>query len=182
MDSPHIELDPTFAPEHEALFGWLLANVVWDETMRSRKTASFGLPYDYSGIHYPRVPMPACLVGLAERLRPRLGYTPNNCLVNFYETGERSMGFHSDSQASVVPGTDVSIVSLGATRTLRFKHKTSRLQCDYALSPGSLVVMRPASQEDWLHALPPEPGAGPRISVTFRLLADPGFSPEGTAL
>ncbi|MFN0125512.1 MAG: hypothetical protein ACKV19_02370 [Verrucomicrobiales bacterium] len=43
----------------------------------------------------------------------------------------------------------------------------------YVLNPGSLLYMDAAVQEDWLHAVKPAPGAGPRISLTWRAFATP---------
>jgi hypothetical protein len=36
------------------------------------------------------------------------------------------------------------------------------------LPPGSLLYMSALVQTDWLHAVKREPGAGPRISMTWR--------------
>ncbi len=171
MHAPDLIIDEVFEPAHEQVLRWLCEHVAWDERMRARKTASYGVPYDYSGISYPQAPMPDVLLALARRLAARLGYRPNNCLLNCYESGAASMGFHSDSEASVEPGTDVAIVSLGSARTLRFRCKADRsVLRDYRLEPGSLVIMRPASQQLWQHAVPPEVNAGLRISATFRRL------------
>ena len=35
---------------HAELYKYLRDNVIWDESMRARKTASFGYPYNYSQI------------------------------------------------------------------------------------------------------------------------------------
>lgn len=81
------------------------------------------------------------------------------------------MGFHADAREDLVPGTGVVILSLGSPRSLVFRRKAAREQVvDYRLAPGSLVLMPDAIQDEWQHAIPREPGAGPRISVTFRRL------------
>jgi alkylated DNA repair dioxygenase AlkB len=98
-----------------------------------------------------------------------LGFVPNNCMLNFYEDGNSSMGFHSDSSEELEAGTGVAIVSLGSVRSLVFRSKADKaIEHDYPLQPGSLVGMTKEVQDHWLHAIPKIEGAGPRISLTFR--------------
>ncbi|MCA9173304.1 MAG: hypothetical protein KDB14_02330 [Planctomycetales bacterium] len=42
---PNIGLDQEFYPQHAMLFAELMASVKWDESMKARKTASYGRPY-----------------------------------------------------------------------------------------------------------------------------------------
>ena len=58
MIGPPIQLDPAFVASPDALLEWLRSAVAWDERMRARKTASFGVPYDYSQMAYEAVPIP----------------------------------------------------------------------------------------------------------------------------
>ena len=44
---------PNFIDNPNGLFEYLVENVVWDESMFSRKTASYGKAYNYSQISYP---------------------------------------------------------------------------------------------------------------------------------
>jgi len=37
-----------FIPNHQELFDVLVNETIWDERMKARKTASFGVPYNYS--------------------------------------------------------------------------------------------------------------------------------------
>lgn len=73
-----------------------MVSVKWNESMKARKTASFGKPYDYSQMSYQTVEMPTSLVDVRESLTHRLNAPFNNCLLNQYETGRNTMGFHSD--------------------------------------------------------------------------------------
>lgn len=102
---------PHFIPEPDALFEQLKHSVLWDERMRARKTASFGVPYDYSQISYPAVPMPEALGQLCPAIERLLGFAPNNCLLNFYPDGQSSMGFHSDANEQLIAGTGVVVIS-----------------------------------------------------------------------
>lgn len=169
MNPPPIRFEPLFTAEHGALFAHLIETVMWDERMKARKTASFGVSYDYSQITYDETPMPDGLVSLAGRIGDMLGFVPNNCLLNFYEDGSSSMGFHSDSSEELEPGTGVAIVSLGSVRNLVFRSKVDKsVEYAYPLPPGSLIYMTREVQDHWLHAIPKLVGAGPRISLTFR--------------
>jgi alkylated DNA repair dioxygenase AlkB len=81
------------------------------------------------------------------------------------------MGFHADSIVELVPGTGVAVVSLGAARTLRFRRIDDKsVLWDCPLPNGSLLYMPPEVQLAWKHGVPETPGAGPRISLTFRRL------------
>ncbi|WP_240652310.1 alpha-ketoglutarate-dependent dioxygenase AlkB [Variovorax gossypii] len=139
--------------------------------MRARKTASFGVPYDYSQIAYEAVPIPLELEVLCGKLEAELGFRPNNCLLNLYANGASSMRFHSDDSTALAPGTGVAIVSVGATRSIAYRSKAdSSLRFDYPLPHGSLLYMSDAVQQDWLHAIPKAESAGERISLTFRAI------------
>lgn len=169
MEKPPIRCFTDFIPHADALFARLSAEVEWDQRMRARKTASFGVAYDYSGITYPELPMPPVLQEIAQQIAATLGFMPNNCLLNYYPDGNAAMGFHSDSSAELAPGTGVAIVSLGAQREMVFRWKADRSQETVCpLVPGSLLYMSKEMQADWLHAILREEGCGARISLTFR--------------
>lgn len=168
----HVIYLPQFVANAEQLFDALKTGVAWDERMRARKTASFGQPYNYSGIFYEATPMHPLLHPILDDFNERFGFLPNNCLLNLYESGTSTMGFHTDSSADLVPDTGVAILSLGSRRTLVFRAKRNKtLAHAFALESGSLVYMAPDVQVAWKHALPAQPGAGPRISLTFRRLS-----------
>ena len=174
LPTPAVTFVPDFVPSHDDLFEHLLSSVVWDERLRARKTASFGVSYDYSGITYPQVEMPERLATLCGRIEAALGFHPNNCLLNFYPDGESSMGFHSDATEELAEGTGVAIVSLGSEREMTFRYKQDRThEVPRALIPGSLLYMSKEFQSLWLHAIPKLAGAGRRISLTFRLMEKP---------
>lgn len=169
-DGPGIILDQAFYPKHAMLFTELLVFVNWDESMKARKTASFGQPYDYSQMSYGATDIPACLVDLVECLKATLGILFNNCLLNLYETGQNTMGFHSDETHNLMPGTGVAIVSLGSERTITFRSMDQSRLVDFNLSPGSLLYMDSQVQADWMHAIKKQEIAGPRISLTWRAM------------
>lgn len=164
-------IEEGFVPEAEALYNHLIRTANWDERMRVRKTASYGSPYNYSGITYPVAPFPDALLPLLDRLERRHGYQPNNCLANYYPDGASTMGFHADSTEELVPGTGIAIVSLGAERSITFRSQSDkRVTGDFLLRKGSLLHMTAEVQGSWKHAILAQPEMGGRISLTFLCL------------
>ncbi|MBK8253167.1 MAG: alpha-ketoglutarate-dependent dioxygenase AlkB [Polyangiaceae bacterium] len=169
---PSILLREDFLPNHAQLFAVLVSSVQWDERIHVRKTASFGVSYNYSGFTYPEVPMLPALLPICQALQLQLGFLPNNCLLNYYPDGNAAMGYHSDSSTELVAGTGVAVISLGAERMISYRYKADRtVVVTYPLKPGALLYMSKEVQDTWQHAIPKMPGAGSRISLTFRQIA-----------
>lgn len=151
------------------LFETLKAKVEWDERMSARKTASFGKAYNYSQISYPFQEFTSELKSIIGSIDKTLKFEPNNCLINYYLDGKSKMGFHSDQTDILFEGTGVAIVSIGETRTLRFRNIKNRdLIRDYALPSGSLIYMTNEIQDEWQHAIPKSHTEKGRMSLTFR--------------
>jgi 2OG-Fe(II) oxygenase superfamily len=53
----------------------------------------------------------------------------------------------------------IASLSLGSTRKFKLRHKESGETVDYQLESGSLLIMLPGCQEDWVHAVPKTPWA-----------------------
>lgn len=146
-----------------------LMNIDYDKSMSSRWTASFGKSYDYSGKSYPYVEMPDFLSSLIPGIAACVGFEPNNCLINLYHDGKSSMGYHSDNTDILSDGTGVVIISIGSTRTLRFRNIADNTNTiDYVLNDGSIFYMTGLLQSDWMHSIPRSDADSPRISLTFR--------------
>lgn len=167
---PGIVYVDAFLPEQERVLRWAVANVDWDERIRARKTASYGIPYNYKGLDYAPRAFPPELDRIRVRAGRQLGLDANNCLLNYYPDGRSRMGFHADSTDGLIGG--VAIVSLGAQRALRFR-RTAQLddRLDYVLAPGSLLYLPRSVHLEWQHALPRTSNPNPRISLTFRCIA-----------
>jgi hypothetical protein len=159
-----------FLPDSRTLFDRLAAEVAWDDRIRARLVASFGAPYNYSGIVWPETEIPAMLIPVAGAVAAAVGYEPNNCLANYYPDGNSTMGYHSDQVASLEEGTGISIVSLGAARAISFRLEPDRRVIhELVLESGSLLHMTCALQTAWRHAiLRSTETSGGRISLTFR--------------
>lgn len=170
---PAYQINLGVVSNHEELYDEILRSTAWDERMRVRKTASYGVPYDYGSMRYEESPpFPPFLEELAREVQRLFGYMPNNCLLNYYPDEASSIGFHSDSAQNLEPGTGVAIVSLGSSRTMFFREKKNRSnELSQELFPGSMLFMPLDMQLDWLHAVPKSTSpCGGRISVTLRLV------------
>lgn len=171
MEEPEVLYVDGFIPERDTLYKAMVRDVDWDNQIRARKTATFGQPYNYSGIAYQATPMHPLLLPIVDRLKAQLGFSPNNCLLNYYETGQNTMGFHADTTEDLEAGTGIAIVSLGAERTLTFRRTENRDdRRHYVLTSGSLLYMTAETQKYWQHGILAQPNTGGRISLTFRQL------------
>lgn len=158
-----------FVADPEALFISLRDNVLWDERMTARKTASFGVAYNYSQMSYPFQAFTPELQEIVTAISNTLGFTPDNCLINYYPDGKSKMGYHADQTDILTEGTGIAIVSVGETRTLRFKNIQDPAELvDFPLNAGSLIYMTQAVQDEWLHAIPAADTGHGRMSLTFR--------------
>lgn len=160
------------AAEADAAFAYLMNEVEWSDRMRARQTASFGVPYNYSGQRYERCEMPEVIAQIAARAAELAGHVFTNCLCNRYESGEHTMGYHQDSYEGLKTTSKIAIVSLGATRTLQFRSLDQQHRRSQVLDHGSILLMSEATQRGWKHAVTREPKAGSRISATFRWLVE----------
>lgn len=158
-----------FIPNPEELFSLLTATVKWDERMAARKTASFGKAYNYSQLEYPYQEFLPELAEINKKLETIIGFEPNNCLINYYLDGKAKMGYHSDQTDILEANTGIAIVSLGETRTLKFRSISNPEEfVNYELTAGSLVYMTQEVQKHWQHAIPRSNTEKGRISLTFR--------------
>lgn len=158
-----------FIADPTELFKFLTTNVNWDERMAARKTASYGVAYNYSQMSYPFQDFFPELAVIVKNLTDSIGFEPNNCLINYYLDGKAKMGYHSDQTDILYPNTGVAIVSVGETRTLRFRNILNKEEfINYQLTPGSLIYMSQEIQDSWQHAIPASDTDKGRISLTFR--------------
>lgn len=162
----HIE---NYIDNPQDLFKLLTTSVNWDERMTARKTASFGNAYNYSQIEYPYQEFLPELEQINNKLKETIGFKPNNCLINYYLDGKSKMGYHSDQTDILETNTGIAIISLGETRTLKFRNiENSEHFLSYELTAGSLVYMTQEIQKLWQHSIPKSDTENGRISLTFR--------------
>ena len=136
-----------------------------------------GCRYRYSGQTYEPAPWTPGLARIRARLAERTGIPWNAVLANYYRDGRDSVGWHADDERELGPTRDdiaIASVSLGATRRFLLRHRESGERREFALSDGSLLVMRGRTQREWRHALPKTASpVGARLNLTFRVIARP---------
>jgi alkylated DNA repair dioxygenase AlkB len=144
------------------------------EHWQPRLTAWYGdagTDYSYSGIFLvPNVWTPT-LRQIKSDIEALTGYRFNSVLLNLYRDERDSVGWHADAERELGHEPVIASLSLGETRTFKFKHRTRRefkpLSID--LTDGSLLIMAGSTQQFWLHGVDKERKTkGPRINLTFR--------------
>ena len=169
-------------PAADALMAGLLEQVPWEVhriRLFGREVASPRLScwigdadaaYRYSGTRFQPRPWLPALAALRDRLASELAQPFNSVLANRYRSGADAMGWHSDDERELGPGSLIASVSLGATRRFLLRHRgdpAQRLALD--LEQGSLLLMGGQTQRYWKHALPRTARpVGERINLTFR--------------
>lgn len=169
--------------EANRYFNSLLQNIEWknDEAfimgkliITKRKVAWYAdtaFEYTYSNITKKALPWTKELLELKSIIEEKTGETFNSCLLNLYHTGDEGMAWHSDGEKDLKKNGAIGSVSFGAERKFSFKHKETKETISIILEHGSLLVMKDATQTNWLHRLPPtKKTAKPRVNLTFRTI------------
>ena len=95
----------------------------------------------------------------------------NSCLLNLYHNGDEGMAWHGDDEKSLGKNTSIASLSFGAERKFALKHRVSKEPISLVLESGSLLVMKGATQSNWLHSLPKSKKIiTPRVNLTFRTM------------
>ena len=166
-------------------FEWLMDSIQWrsDEVfmygkkiITKRKMAWYStgdLKYTYSGITRSPYFFTDELFELKTLVESFCKESFNSCLLNLYHNGNEGMGWHSDNENSIIKGSTIASVSLGAARAFLFRHKSTKEKVSVWLESGSLLLMQGSTQEYWQHALPKTAkDPGPRINLTFRNMVE----------
>ena len=164
-------------------FKQLLENIKWENDKAiifgklittKRKVAWYGdkpFDYTYSKTTKSALPWTKDLLELKEIIENKTGEIFNSCLLNLYHNGQEGMAWHSDGEKDLKKNGAIGSLSLGAERKFSFKHKTTKKTTSIFLERGSLLVMKGATQTNWLHRLPPTKKVkSPRINLTFRTI------------
>ena len=139
-----------------------------------RKVAWYGdenFEYTYSNTTKQALPWTDELLELKEIAENRTGERYNSCLLNLYHNGTEAMAWHSDGEKDLKKNGAISSLSFGVERKFSFKHKQNRETVSVILEHGSLLIMKGATQTNWLHRLPPiKRITTPRVNLTFRTI------------
>lgn len=131
-----------------------------------RLTAWMGPAYQYSSIHWPQQAFTPLIENMRSELENLLSFAYNSCLLNYYRDGQDSMGAHRDNEPEL-DTQSIASVSFGASRKIKFKHRSSQQKLAFVLHHGDLLVMN-NFQEDWYHEIPKVKSAASRLNLTFR--------------
>lgn len=139
-----------------------------------RKVAWYGdasFEYTYSNTTKTALPWTVELLQLKALAEERTGETYNSCLLNLYHDGSEGMAWHSDGEKDLKKNGAIASLSFGAERRFAFKHKQNAETISLVLEHGSLLLMKDATQTNWLHRLPPATRIKtPRVNLTFRTI------------
>ena len=148
--------------------------VMWGKKMQQpRLSAWYGdneSHYSYSGIHLTPLPWTPLLKKIKCKIESIATSQFNSVLLNYYRNNLDSMGMHSDDERELGQHPVIASFSLGAERTLIFKHKQKKYRTvKIPLHSGSLLIMSGNTQNQWSHGILKEKmSCGPRINLTYR--------------
>ncbi len=152
---------------------------------RGHGVVSFGEPYKYTGSRSTEPdPIPSELDVLIDKLCLELSLDnrPNSILINHYPASTRlspsdsHLAMHSDDEPTILAGSKITTISVGACRKVVFKAKHDERQdpIELEVKSNSVYAMTRSSQNWYRHAIPP-PAQGQeleeRFSLTFRCLS-----------
>ena len=125
--------------------------------------------YAYSGLKLRPAPWTPRVAAVRRRIEAATGEAFNSVLANLYRDGSDRLGWHADDEPELGPAPVIASASFGAPRRFLLCPKRGGASVPIVLEPGSLLVMRGATQRHWLHSVPPtRRPVGPRINLTFR--------------
>ena len=172
--------------EANQYFSSFMQNILWkkDEVIifgkhitTKRKVAWYGdseYLYTYSNTTKQALAWTKELSELKQIVEEYGGIKFNSCLLNLYHNGNEGMGWHSDDEEPLGKSNTIASLSFGAERKFSFKHKQTKQIVSLVLEHGSLLIMKDATQSNWLHSLPKSKNiTQPRINLTFRTIREP---------
>jgi alkylated DNA repair dioxygenase AlkB len=171
--------------EANQYFDLLMRNIQWENddlvffgkrVTTKRKVAWYGdseYSYTYSNTTKRALAWTKELLQLRQVVEKYAGTKFNTCLLNLYHNGDEGMGWHSDDEKPLGKNNIIASLSFGAERKFSFKHKQTKQTVSLVLEHGSLLIMKDATQTNWLHSLPKSKNIiQPRINLTFRTIRE----------
>ena len=109
------------------------------------------------------------LLGIRSKIESKTGYQFNIVLCNRYRDSKDSVGWHNDNEPSMGISPAIASLTLGSTRKFQLKSNDGGKPINFWLKHGSLLIMQPRCQENWVHQLPKTSKlVTERINLTFR--------------
>lgn len=169
--------------ESEKLHQNLIENIQWRQDKikmfgklidQPRLTAFYGntnKDYSYSGIVMKPIEWNEDLLFIRKRVEETAKIQFTSLLLNYYRDGKDSMGWHSDDEKELGQNPVIGSVSFGESRVFQMRHKFRKdiKKVDIALTNGSFLLMKGATQHFWQHQIPKtNRELESRINLTFR--------------
>jgi alkylated DNA repair dioxygenase AlkB len=184
MFADYVDYQPDFwaASDADLVFAELMAETSWQQPIIRlfgqqhrvpRLTAWFGdagAEYQYSGIRHQPQPWTSLLRAIRQQVEQQTQQSYNSVLLNLYRDGQDSNGWHADDEPELCPNTAIASLSFGASRRFRMREKAQSSHTQHwELENGSLLLMKPGTQQLFDHCLPKtRRQVGARINLTFR--------------
>ena len=169
--------------EADQYFDSLMRNIQWEKdeliifgkhVTTKRKVAWYGdseYLYTYSSTTKRALDWTRELFELKQIVEKYAETKFNSCLLNLYHDGSEGMGWHSDDEKPLGKNNTIASLSFGAERKFSFKNKQTKQTVSIVLEHGSLLIMKGATQSNWLHSLPKSKNiTQSRINLTFRTI------------
>ena len=171
----HIQLSATAWVEHQS--GWLTGHeqvfahlrdtLRWREESRWMYEREVAVPRLVARIPDEGDAHPVLLDAM-EALSNRYEWDLSRLAACYYRTGQDSVAEHGDKMGALRQDCVIGIVSVGTPRKLLLRPAKGGRARTFKLGWGDLFVMGGDTQQSWLHGVPKQPFAEPRISVQFR--------------
>ena len=132
-----------------------------------------GKSYTYSGLKKDPLPFTSELKTIKAKVEKKTNVVFNSVLLNDYEDGKVSMGWHCDDEKELGKNPTIASLSFGASRDMLFKNKNnpSLKVIKILIENGSLLVMKGKTQHFWQHSIPKRLKVKQRrINLTFRTI------------
>ncbi|MBA2406575.1 MAG: alpha-ketoglutarate-dependent dioxygenase AlkB [Chitinophagales bacterium] len=170
--------------ESDCFYDHLLDQIDWQQDKMKIYGKQFDLPrltawygehakdYSYSGISMRSKPWTKELMEIKDKIEANAKLHFTSVLLNLYRNGDDSVGWHCDNEKVLRVNPVIASVSLGATRTFKFRHLEDKtLIRKVELTHGTYLLMKGETQHKWEHQIPKtKKVTTPRISLTFRIL------------
>jgi len=155
----------------DAWFAALFADTPWQAQRREMYGREVDVPRLVQHYALEDPALPSVLRDAGREVSAATGVPFTSVGLNLYRDGRDSVAPHNDHIEEIAEGAPITLLSLGATRTMTLRERESpKRKFDVKLEPGSLLTMSYATQFHWDHGIPKARGeVGPRISLAFRV-------------
>jgi alkylated DNA repair dioxygenase AlkB len=131
--------------------------------------ADVGQHYSYSGKSLNLLEWSPTVLALKQKIEVFCDADFNACLLNLYQDGSDSNGWHADNERELGRNPTIASLSFGETRFFDIQHIHTKQKLRFPLESGSLLIMGGEMQHFWKHQIPKQKKINqPRVNLTFR--------------